>query len=266
MRLWPHPQMWTQVRTDDMFQWFFCFDLEDSHMSLDQDSRRNMIRISGQDEQLIMNTSLAKKRVRVVQLLAVGLVALLVALLGSFWVQSSCHFVSTTVEVGQNAQTFELHYGLWQYTPYDSAFRGYSYCSRYDDFFTSDSPLISRLAGCLSMVAGGIALFILWSYLIFGRGSQKVWNLAVICSALAGALQLSTLTFLTGTLCQGDYCTLGPAGFLSVVAGMVYFVLAFEMHYNSPWNTEVDPSQETTVEMAEGKGNSGDYEPPALIV
>ena len=155
MRLWPHPQMWTQVRTDDMFQWFFCFDLEDSHMSLDQDSRRNMIRISGQDEQLIMNTSLAKKRVRVVQLLAVGLVALLVALLGSFWVQSSCHFVSTTVEVGQNAQTFELHYGLWQYTPYDSAFRGYSYCSRYDDFFTSDSPLISRLAGCLSMVAGG---------------------------------------------------------------------------------------------------------------
>ena len=94
---------------------FFCFDLEDSHMSLDQDSRRNMIRISGQDEQLIMNTSLAKKRVRVVQLLAVGLVALLVALLGSFWVQSSCHFVSTSrFRIARQLETFALR--IWGFS------------------------------------------------------------------------------------------------------------------------------------------------------
>jgi hypothetical protein len=146
------------------------------------------------------------------------------------------------VEVGQNSQVFELHYGLWKYTPIDSAFQGYSYCYQYDETFTSDAPLIPRIVSCISLVFGSFSLCVLWAYLIFGRGNQSVWNVAVFSAALSGALQLSTLLIFAGSVCQRDVCTLGPAGILSVVASMVYFILAFEMHYNTPmaaWVTEL---------------------------
>jgi hypothetical protein len=215
----------------------------------DSESRPNMIRISEQDEQFIVHTALARKRVRVVQLLLVGLFGLLVAFLGSFWVQSSCHFVSASVEVGQNSQVFELHYGLWKYTPIDSAFQGYSYCYQYDNTFTSDAPFIPRIASCIALFCGAFSLSVLWAYLIFGLGKQSVWNVAVFSAALSGALQLSTLSIFAGEVCQRDICTLGPAGILSVVASMVYFILAFEMHYNTPmaaWVTDIAacPSRE----------------------
>lgn len=200
----------------------------------------NMIRISDQDD--IVHTAVARKRVRVVQLLIVGLVALLIAFLGGLWVQSSCHFVTASVEVGQNDRVFDLHYGLWKYSPIDSAFQGYSYCHQYDDEYTSDAPLLPRVVSCAALVFGAFALCVLWAYLIFGIGKQVVWSMAVFSSALSGALQLSTLYVFAGPVCQRDECSLGPAGVLSVVASMVYFILAFEMHYNTPmaaWVTEL---------------------------
>jgi hypothetical protein len=206
-----------------------------STSATERDSEKpNMIRIEKQDEHYIFNTTLARKRVHVVQLLAVGLLALLVAFLGSFWVQSSCHFVSASVEVGENDQVFELHYGLWKYTPIDSAFRGYSYCYQYDDEYTGDAPMYSRWASCMALLGGAYSICVLWYYLIMGRGTRKMWMTASASAAVSGALQLCTLLIFAGPVCRRDECTLGPAGVLSVVASMVYFILAFEMYYNSP--------------------------------
>lgn len=230
-----------------------------------------MIRVGDQqDEEFILNTAVARKRVRVVQLLMVGLVSLLVAFLGSFWVQSSCHFVSASVEVGQNAQVFDLHYGLWKYSPIDSAFQGYSYCYEYDDKYTSDAPLISRWSGVAALVAGVYALSTLWIYLIFGRGTQCIWNTAVAAAAIAGVAQMSTLFIFLETVCSRDTCTLGPAGVLSVISSVVYFILAFEMHYNTPMATWVShlsecPSSESpgrlmaNLEMTDFKTGAKEY-------
>jgi hypothetical protein len=210
-----------------------------------------MIRVGENDDTFILNTALARKRVRVVQLLLVGLVGLLVAFLGGIYVQSSCHFVSAQVEVGQNAKVFSLHYGLWKYTPMDSVFQGYSYCYQYDDKYTNDAPMFPRWASCIALIGGAFSLSILWFYLIFGRAAQRVWRMAVLSAGLSGILQLCTLIFFIGDVCQRDVCTLGPAGILSVVASCVWFILAFEMHYNTPmtaWVADLPTSQSNTEE------------------
>lgn len=137
----------------------------------------------------ILNTTLARKRVRVVQLLAVGLLGFLVGLLGSFFVQSTCHFGSADVAVGQNEQPFSLHYGMWKYSPIDSAFQGYPYCMKYDDEFTDDTPLLPRIAGLTALLCGAYSLTVLWVYLIFGRATQCTWNSAVWFCAIAGIAQ-----------------------------------------------------------------------------
>lgn len=193
-----------------------------------------MIRVGENEDAFIINTALARKRVRVVQLLIIGLIGILVAFLGGIYVQSSCHFVSAAVEVGQSNQVFLLHYGLWKYTPMDSVFQGYSYCYEYDDEYTSDSPLFPRYASVAALVGGAFSLGVLWFYLISGRAVLCYWKSAVVVAALSGALQLCTLFFFMGSVCRRDVCTLGPAGILAVVAGTVWFILAFEMHYNTP--------------------------------
>lgn len=206
-----------------------------------QVERPNMVRIGDQqDERFIVNTALARKRVSVVQLLGVGLLGLLVALLGSFWVQSSCHFVTARVTVGANEQIFKLHYGLWKYTPIESAFQGYTYCYKYDDDYTADSPVFSRVATCVAMLGGMFSLSVLWFYLIFGRGTRMFWDNAVKVAFISGGLQLSTLLIFFGPVCRRDACSIGPAGFLSACASIVYFILAFEMHYNSPIQSWMD--------------------------
>ena len=214
-----------------------------------ENDRPTMIRINENDETFILSTALARKRVRVVQLLVVGLVGLLIGFLGGLYIQSSCHFYSGAVEVGQNAQVFSLHYGLWKYTPMDSVFQGYSYCFEYDTKYTNDAPMIPRWVSCVALVLGSYSLSVLWFYLIFGRARQFFWHVAVFAAAVAGILQLCTLLVFTGEVClrDDDVCTLGPAGILSVVASMVWFILAFELHYNSPmsaWVTEIKCTSE----------------------
>jgi hypothetical protein len=218
----------------------------DAHMTftpIDSD-RPTMVKIGEQDEEkFIVHTALARKRVRVVQLLIVGLVALLVSFLGNLWIQSSCHFVSASVEVGERGQVFDLHYGLWKYSPIDSAFQGYAYCFQYDDEYTTDAPMFSRWFSVLALFGGSFSLAVLWIYLILGRGNTFTWNLAVYLAGMSGCLQVATLIILAGPVCQRDECSLGPAGILSIVASVVYFILAFEMHYNTPmtaWVTELE--------------------------
>jgi hypothetical protein len=192
-----------------------------------------MIRLAEADDAFIINTAIARKRVRVVQLLIVGLVGLLLGLLGSFYVQSSCHFVSAKEE-GQNSQAFALHYGLWKYSPMESAFQGYSYCYGYDRVYNSDAPTFPRWVSVLALVGGSFSLGVLWFYLIVGRSNIIVWRLSVVSAGLSGLLQMCTLFFLVGDVCDRDACTLGPAGVLSVVASFIWFILGFEMHYNTP--------------------------------
>lgn len=195
---------------------------------------QSMINLIVQDEGfLIENAALARKRVRVVQLLTVGLAAFLIAFLGGFWVQSSCYFVSAVVQVGQNAEIFHLRFGLWKYSPIDSAFQGYTYCSQYDGN-TADAPWFGRSASLIALIGGAYAICVLWVYLVLGRCRQHLWKAAVISAAVSGALQLSTLSIFAGAVCRQGECTLGPAGVLSIVASCVYFILAFEMHYNTP--------------------------------
>jgi hypothetical protein len=206
-----------------------------------------MIRVGEVEDAFIMNTALARKRVRVVQLLSIGLLALLLGFMGGFYVQSSCHFFSADVEVGQNAQVFNLHYGMWKYTPMDSVFQGYSYCYQYDTQYTNDAPMIPRWTSCIALLLGGYSIGVLWFYLIMGKASQGTWRFAVLTAAVAGCLQLSTLLVFIGDVCQREECKLGPAGILSVVVGSVWYILAFEMHYNMPmtaWVTEVQDALE----------------------
>ena len=193
-----------------------------------------MHRVNEDDGAFIMTTSLARKRVRVVQLLCIGLLGLLFGFLGSFYVQSSCHFISAQVEVGQNEKTFELHYGLWKYTPLESAFQDYTYCTGYDSQYTYDAPFIPRVAGVIALLLGGYSMITLWVYLIFGKASRLTWMGAVIVGALAGIFQGLTLIFYTGHVCQRNECTLGPGAIISAVSAVFWFISSFEMYYNTP--------------------------------
>eukprot|EP00751_Fragilariopsis_kerguelensis_P003382 CAMPEP_0170818988 /NCGR_PEP_ID=MMETSP0733-20121128/41132_1 /TAXON_ID=186038 /ORGANISM="Fragilariopsis kerguelensis, Strain L26-C5" /LENGTH=1049 /DNA_ID=CAMNT_0011179343 /DNA_START=51 /DNA_END=3200 /DNA_ORIENTATION=+ len=196
---------------------------------------RSMLRISTREEDgFIESTAIAKKRGRTVQLLTIALLSFLIAFLGGFWVLSSCHFVSVAVQVGENEEAFDLRFGLWKYSPIDSAFQGYSYCSYYDGDFVADAPWFGRISSLVALAGGAFSLGVLWLYLVIGQCVQNIWAIAVFAAAVSGILQLSTLSIFAGPICSQEVCTLGPAGIISVVAGCFYFVLAFEMHYNTP--------------------------------
>jgi hypothetical protein len=200
-----------------------------------------MVRIGEElDERFIVNMTLARKRVSVVQLLVVGLLSLLVCFFGGIWIQSSCHYVSANVRVGASNEVFNLHYGLWRYSPMGSAFQGYTYCDKYDEAYTVAPPRLSRIASLLASLGGTYAVCVLWVYLIFGRGTRLYWNAAVRASFLAGLLHGASLLIFISPICYEKDCELGPAGFLSLVAVAANFVLSFEMYYNSPIKSWMD--------------------------
>jgi hypothetical protein len=183
---------------------------------------------------IVLHATFAQRRVKVVQLLFFGLVGVLLGYLGSFFVQSSCHFLSATIVAEADAEVFVLHYGLWKYTPIDSAYQGYSYCTQYQDEYAADAPLIPRIAGICCMVSGAYALIVLWGYLILGRATYKLWNWAIAMAVLACVGQALTFSFLSGSLCKKYQCSIGPGGYLSFFCTIAWFVLAFEMYYNKP--------------------------------
>lgn len=194
-----------------------------------------MIDVNAQEEgEFIKSTSIARKRERVVQLLTIGLLSFLIAFLGGFLVMASCHFVSVSIKDESNGKDFDLHFGLWKYSPLDSAYQGYSYCNHYDGNFISQAPWIGRISSLVSLLGGGFSLTVLWLYLVLGKCVQNMWTIAIYSAALSGALELSTLSIFFGPICSEDTCKLGPGGAISIVAGCFYFVLAFEMHYNTP--------------------------------
>lgn len=168
-----------------------------------------------------------------------GLLGIVLGFLGSFYVQSTCNFGSAEVTVGQNQEPFELHFGLWKYSPIDSAFEGYSYCSKYDENYTNDAPHLARLFAGLALLAGSFSLFVLWFYLIFGIATQNSWVAAVRVCALAGIFQALTLLFFRGDVCLRNTCALGPGAIVSIVSAAMWFVLGFELHYNMPMSAMI---------------------------
>lgn len=195
---------------------------------------RSMINVHAQEEGgFVENTAIARKRGRVVQLLTIGLLSFLIAFLGGFLVLSSCYFVSAAIQ-GENAEEYDLHFGLWKYSPVESASQGYTYCSSYDGDFIGDAPWFGRVSSLVALLGGGFSLGVLWLYLVLGRCVKNIWDIAVYAAVISGVLQLSTLSILTSTVCNEQVCRLGPAGMISIVAGCFYFLLAFEMRYNTP--------------------------------
>jgi len=198
-------------------------------------AKPSMITIGGDSEaSYILSTALAKKRVRVVQLLLIGLVGLLLGLLGNFFVSASCNFATVQIQVGQSKTPFEFHFGLWKYSPIDSVFQGYSYCFKYDQNYAMDSPIVARIANIIALAAGLLSMSILWIYLIFGYTDKRRWKWAVRFGIFAGLVQLTTLYFFFGQLCQEYTCTFGPGAYLSVFTSVVWFAMACEMHYHMP--------------------------------
>jgi hypothetical protein len=186
-----------------------------------------MVRIEENDKEFL-GAAVAKKRVRALQLLAVGLLSFGVGFLGSFWTQASCHLLTATSSEG------DLYYGMWRYSPSESAAEG-SYCSLYSYTNDHDRPMVSRILGCIALAFGTFAVFVLWMYLISGQSKGSFWNGAIIAAVVAGIFQLATLLFVLDTnVCSSYTCRFGQASLVSALSGLSFFVLAYEMHYNTP--------------------------------
>jgi hypothetical protein len=209
---------------------------------LEQQQQDKMVRIgdAGDDDEgfIVRDAGVyAQKRVRVVQLLIVGLVGLLLGWLGNFFVGTSCHFAELNVQVGQYGDDFSLHFGLWKYSPADSALTGYKYCYPYNAgaaYYESEAPILARIANLLALLAGTYSLMVLWFYLITGRALRSCWRWAVWMGYLAGLLQFLTLVFFVGHLCQIRSCQWGPAASLALVTSVAWVVLGWELHYQAP--------------------------------
>jgi hypothetical protein len=210
----------------------------------------HMVSLGDHESSYILSSALAKKRVRVVQLLLIGLIGLLLGLLGNFFVSTSCHFATVNIGVGQHSGgdgTFEFHFGLWKYSPIDSVFQGYSYCFRYDENYATEAPVLPRACNIAALIAGLIAISILWLYLIFGTTTPRRWKWAVRFAIIAAILQAATVflffvsigrdtisTSLATTICHEYSCDLGPGAYLAILTSVVWLVLACEMQYHMP--------------------------------
>lgn len=222
---------------------------------------RSMINVNAQEEGRFIESALvAKKRGRVVQLLTIGLLSFLISFVGGLLVLSSCYFVSAPIQGGDDGEEYDLHFGLWKYSPVYSASQGYSYCNNYDGDFIGGAPWFGRLSSFIALLGGGYSLGVLWLYLLLGKCVKTAWKIAVYTTAASGLLQLSTLSIFTGNICREQECTLGPAGMISIVAGCFYFVLAHEMHHNTPLEDLSEPHHAVTnLEMTDFENGARAY-------
>jgi len=187
------------------------------------------------DPALLLAPKVARKRVKVVQLLVFGLLGIIAGFFGSIYVQFTCFFVSSTVRIGGNDQEFDLHYGLWKYSPIDSVFEGYTYCYSYeDDDWSNPSPSVARICGLIALVSGTLALTVLWTYLIVGTTRGPLWRMSVRLLLIAAICQSCTLLLFLGENCLTNGCSIGPGAGVSIVVTFVWMIVAYEMHHNSP--------------------------------
>lgn len=194
----------------------------------------------------------ATRRVNVIQLLINGLIGLVGGLLGSIYVQTGCHFV--TVDVG-----LSLHFGLWQYSPMDSALQGFTYCYPYDEDYTHDSPTFARICGFIALISGLFSLSVLWIYLLLSRTSNGLWKWAVRFLVVAASFQALTFSFFADAVCRRNSCSFGPGSIVSLISTLSWALIAYEMRENSPMATALisDPHLEADDMTNQDQGGMG---------
>jgi len=188
--------------------------------------------------------SLSSKRTRVVPLLLGGVMGLFGGFFGSIYTQTSCHFATVKIEVGEYNSPFKFHYGMWKYTPIDSVFAGYSYCAYYKENST-DIPQIPRLINLTGLVFGFIGLSILWTYLAVGVARKWSWRVAVAFLSIAAACNFMTLFFFAGEVCRTNVCTMGPSSYTVLLSTFSWALLAYLVHQNTPLSIVFDELKAT---------------------
>lgn len=168
------------------------------------------------------------------QLLVYGLLGIVLGFFGSIYTQSTCDFAVAEVAVGEYDNTFKLHFGMWKYSPLDSVFQNYAYCYRYDHEYASEAPSIVRICTFMSLIAGCFSLAVLWVYLILGSANVIFWKLAIRLLLFSGVFQCTSFFFFIGSLCRENECVMGPGAVVSIFTTMTWFVLAYQMHTNTP--------------------------------
>ena len=238
--------------------------IQPSHESRSAPASMNSSRDMEQDYKF-KNVKNARRRRHVIQLLVVGSMATLAGLLGNFFIGFSCYFASAPIEVGAYGAEFDLHYGLWVYSPPQSAMAGYPYCNQYDE--DHEAPLVARGLHLAASAAGLFSICILWFSLITGKSSVGWWKSSIRVAYLATILQLLIFLFFGTNTCREHDCEWGVGSSLVLVAAFAWAILALEMRHQAPYlGFQAVPQSETSknVEMTSLNG-SEDYRPPAVM-
>jgi hypothetical protein len=191
-------------------------------------------RMDSDDCSLVSRSTLAQKRVHVLQLLLLGWLGLLLGWLPTFLSGSMCHFATVV------SMNMETNYGLWKFSPVTASAMADSYCVGYsNDDDSDDTPIAARALNLMALLSGTVSLFIVWCYLIFGCYIKRIWRAGVCTSLLAGVLQAGTMAaffWSPSSACSSYYtsCKLGPGASMALVTIAVWFVVGWEMHYNTP--------------------------------
>lgn len=181
-----------------------------------------------------MNGSNDFNGIDVDQLIKVGVFLIVGGCIGSFYAETTCHFVSVQKSIGYYSQTFHLHAGMYEYTSLDSAFSGHAFCLPYDEYYSSAEPIIPRIGGAVALVTGGLVTLVLWFYLIFMMTNRFFWGFGIFSAWTAAISQLATFYFFFDDVCQDEICTIGPGSFMAVVAFVSYVLTARTMYRNYP--------------------------------
>ena len=221
-----------------------------------------MVRVNAKEEGLLVSGRKTSKRVRVVQLMIVGLIALVAGWLGNFFVGTSCNFVSIPINVGGYGNQYRIRFGLWKYSPVDSALNGYSYCYPYGGQNSSHAaPVFPRVTNLLALLVGSYSLCVLWWYLVFGSVERTLWTSAVSSACVAGVFQLLTLSIFADPQIkcwEREGCTVGPAAVVTLVTALAWVGLGWELHYNRRLVFEEQPQHDgpLAVQAGDVNGNS----------
>lgn len=155
--------------------------------------------------------------------------------LPSLYAQLTCHFITGEATVGENDVEFGLHFGLREFTPVDSVFRGYSYCQSYSGR-SYNPPAVPRYAAVAATALGAVPLAVIGVYLGSAATHEVVWVGSMWMLFLAFVCQVGTWSIFLLDLCQGEdiACSMGPGAWTSGISSVAWFVLSMEMKVNSP--------------------------------
>ena len=220
----------------------------------------------------LKSSLMQSRRQRMIQLVIIACLITIVGWVVNVLIGESCFLASITVELGQNNAEFDMHVGLWKYSPPDSILAGYSYCARYEDLHEENSPIVARIFHVSAFVAGSFSLGVLWYFLFTGILSPTTWAVASWIAFFAAICQALTLLFYVGQTCRESTCEWGLGSSLIPVCSFAWVVLGLEMRYQAPFlNMEENNAakKDNQIELApiisrEDSASSA-YKPPMFV-